>query len=71
MVIIVYLSIFMVVGFLFGPIRRALARGISWSANHLARHFRRMFNLEEHEKPKVLHPVKLDGTWDMRYSVNK
>lgn len=50
---------------LFGGLRSKMSDAIGAMFRRMGNHFRAIFNSEEY------HPLKSDGTWDMRFKVNK
>ncbi len=61
----VYLIIFWPFTILFGGLRSKVSGAIGAMFRRMGHHFRAIFNSEEY------HPLKSDGTWDMRFKVNK
>lgn len=50
---------------LFGGLRSKMSGAIGFMFRRMGHHFKAMFDSEEY------HPLKSDGTWDMRFKVNK
>lgn len=50
---------------LFGGLRSKMSSAIGAMFRRMGHHFRAIFNSEEY------HPLKSDGTWDMRFKVNR
>lgn len=64
-VVVVYLIIFWPFTILFGGLRSKVSGAIGTMFRRMGHHFRSMIDKEEY------HPLKSDGTWDMRFKVNK
>ena len=59
------LIIFWPLTFLFGGLKSKMSGAIGAMFRRMGHHFRAIFDREEY------HPLKSDGTWDMRFKVNK
>ena len=64
-VAVMYLIIFWPFTILFGGLRSKVSSAIGAMFRRMGHHFRAIFNSEEY------HPLKSDGTWDMRLKINK
>lgn len=64
---VLYLIIFWPFTILFGGLRSKVSDAIGAMFRRVGHHFKAIFN-SEGEK---YHPLKSDGTWDMRYKMNK
>lgn len=62
---VLYLIIFWPFTILFGGLRSKVSDAIGAMFRRMGHHFRAMLDKDEY------HPLKSDGTWDMRYKVNK
>lgn len=61
----VILIIFWPLTILFSGLRSKVSDGIGALFRRMGDHFRALFDREEY------HPLKSDGTWDMRFKVNR